>query len=153
MFVDVCECVCRECGGRHRLPPEDSCSLSRGHSPRLATSSLTSPRRAEHAGLWITRAGHEQSHFLSQFGIQTHREKKYRGESESWRPSATSCARFLHSHAPFRSYSVASGLFTPAQTAQLQYWEQTPQWSFQPRFPPTLVYIKTQVSLAWINIE
>eukprot|EP00064_Thunnus_orientalis_P004614 superscaffoldBa00000423_g4626 len=60
-------------GGRQQFPPDGPRSLPRGHSPRLATSCLTSLRRAEHAGLWITRAGHKQSYFLSRIECKTER--------------------------------------------------------------------------------
>lgn len=67
-------CKWRETWQQAAVPPEGPRSLPRGQSPRLATSCLTSLRRAEHAERWITRAGRKQSHFLSQIGWETERE-------------------------------------------------------------------------------
>lgn len=67
-------CKWRETWQQAAVPPEGPRSLPRGQSPRLATSCLTSLRRAEHAERRITRAGRKQSHFLSQIGRETERE-------------------------------------------------------------------------------
>lgn len=162
-WVSVCPvcvraCACRERGGRQQFPPDGPRSLRRGHSPRLATSCLTSLRRVEHAGLWITRAGHKQSYFLSQIGRETERNRKReRGiERERERVLASIC-HLLCSLPPLSrslsvscSYSLASWLFTPAQP---QYWEQNTNWPSCSKLPPTLLWIKTWVICARIKLE
>lgn len=52
-----------------------------------------------------------------------------------------------------RSYSLASWLFTPAQPAQPQHWEQNTHWPSCSKLPPTLIRIKTWVIWAWIKFE
>lgn len=84
---------------------------------------------------------------------ERHTQRNTLGESEPWLLAATCCAHFLHSHAlsVSRSYSLASWLFTPAQAARLQYWEQNTHWPSCSKYPPTLLCIKTWVTWACIN--
>lgn len=52
-----------------------------------------------------------------------------------------------------RSYSFASWLFTAAQPALLQDWEQNTHWPSFSKFPPTCLRIKTWVIWASIKFE
>lgn len=52
-----------------------------------------------------------------------------------------------------RSYSFASWLFTAAQPALLQDWEQNTHWPSFSKFPPTCLCIKTWVIWASIKFE
>lgn len=48
------------------------------------------------------------------------------------------------------SYSLASWLFTPAQS---QYWEQNTNWSSCSKLPPTSLWVKTWVICTSIKVE